>query len=152
MKKNSDNPVIKRILKALGLKKLIDIARLCKISQQNLNGYIDRGTLIELVENELSERNINLDWIKTGQGNMKNGQYEMAVSPVNPVSDTNIAYQSKSNTADLVHKMRAVLGSNTVYSTALKDIIMAYYEATICQEELAEKKKALDGRPAVNGS
>lgn len=85
--------------------------------------------------------NISCDWLLTGQGNMKNEQYETSATLSSPVFDTDTAYQPKINTADLVHKMKAVLRSNTAYSTALKDIIVAYYEATICQEELAEQQK-----------
>jgi len=126
---------------AFNCNKVNDIAALLNISPQNLNGYIDRGTFFKLIESELYKRKINIDWIKTGQGNMKNEQYETSATLSSPVFDTDTAYQPKINTADLVHKMKAVLRSNTAYSTALKDIILAYYEATICQEELAEQQK-----------
>ncbi len=93
-----------------------------------------------------------IEWILTGQGNMKNEQYEMAVSLANSVSDPDTAYQPKINIADLKAKTDTVLRSNTRYSTALKDIIVAYYEATICQEELAEKQKVLDNLSAAKES
>lgn len=144
--------IIERAMIAFKCGNQKQLADLFKVSPEDLSNRKRRGTLTKLIEKEAYRNKISYDWIKTGQGNMKNGRYETAVSPANPVSDTDTAYQSKNNTADLVHKTRAVLGSNTAYSTALKDIIVAYYEATICQEELAEKKKALDSRPAVNGS
>lgn len=145
MKKNIDNPIVQRILKAFGYTKLSELYGLIGKTSQNINGMINRWTLIKNFEVELIKRKINLDWIKTGLG-------EVYESQASGVFEHNPIYPSKINIADLKHKAEVVLRSNTPYGMALKDIILAYYEATICQEELEEKKKALDNRPAVNGS
>lgn len=122
---------------ALDCKKVNEIASLLNISPQNLNGYLDRNTFIKFASAEFYKRKININWIKTGQGDMHE-------SPASGVSENNSIYSSKINIADLKVKSDHVLRSNTAYSKALKDIIVAYYEATICQEELAEKQNALD--------
>lgn len=145
MKKNIDNPIVQRILKAFGFTKLAELYRLIGKTSQNINGMINRGTLVKNYEVELIKRNINLDWIKTGRGDMHDSQAS-GVSEFNPI------YLQKINIADLKAKTETVLRSNTAYSTALKDIIVAYYEATICQEELAEKQKVLDNLSVVKES
>lgn len=144
--------IIERAMLAFNCKTEKQLADLFDISAQDLSNRKRTGTYIKLIEKEAYKQSKNINWIKTGQGNMKNGEYEMAGSLDNPVSDPYAAYQSKKNTFDLIHKTRAVLGSNTIYSNALKDIIVAYYEATICQEELAEKEKALNNPSAKESS
>jgi predicted nuclease with TOPRIM domain len=70
MKKNLDNPVVKRALIAFGFEHISDIAKLFSKSSQNINGMIRRETFINLIEPECFRRKINVEWIKTGEGDM----------------------------------------------------------------------------------
>ena len=72
MKKINGDAIINRCMIALSCNKRNDLAALLKISPQNLSGYIARGTFFNLVEPLLYEKNINVEWIKTGQGSMLN--------------------------------------------------------------------------------
>ena len=157
MKKNSEDPIIKRILIAFNFKKLNDIAILYNISQQNLNGYIDRGTFIKLVEAELYKRKININWIKTGQGEMNEIQSSM-------ITESQAPYPQTVKISDpLIQKTAAILESPTIFSTALKSNIEAFHHALICEQQLdiaikrievlEEWKKTIEGRlPAINES
>ena len=133
--------IINRLMNSQGYNTKKELAKNLGISAPDLNNRIKSGTVKQLLIDHAIHKKVNIDWLLTGQGNMKNEQYETSATLSSPIFDTDTAYQPKINTADLVHKMKAVLRSNTAYSTALKDIILAYYEATICQEELAEQQK-----------
>lgn len=134
MKKNFDSEVIRRTLIALDLKKINDIARLLNISQQNINGYIKRGTFLKLVEPELYKRKINLDWILTGQG-------EMISTPSNHISEQNSTYTSIPDITsqapdDLLRKAAKVLRSNSSFRAALDSNIQSFHEAIELREDL----------------
>lgn len=129
MEKSFDKEIIRRSLVALNLKNVNEIARLMGISQQNLNGYIKRGTFLKVVDSEFYKRKINLDWIKTGHGNM------MMEAPSNaPISEPQQPYNNK--TSDLLIKTAAVLESPSVFSGALKSNIEAFHTAIEFKSEL----------------
>lgn len=138
MKKNSEDPIIKRILVAFNVKKLNDIANIYNISQQNLNGYIDRGTFIKLVEAELYKRKINLDWIKTGQGEMHEIQSSRTAEIQAPYP------QTVKISDPLIQKTTAILESPTIFSIALKSNIEAFHYALACEEKLDLANKRID--------
>jgi hypothetical protein len=71
MKKNIDNPIVGRILIALEFTKISEICNLIDKTSQTVNGMINRGTLVKNLEVEFIKRNINIDWVNTGQGEMK---------------------------------------------------------------------------------
>jgi hypothetical protein len=58
-------------LKAFGFAKINDIAVFYGKTEQNINGFINRNTLLRLVTPELEQKGINMDWVKNGQGEMK---------------------------------------------------------------------------------
>jgi hypothetical protein len=135
MKKNIYNPIVQRILKAFCFTKLSELYGLIGKTSQNINGMINRGTLIKNFEVELVKRKINLDWIKTGQGDMHESQH-------NSIFESKPEYFTHNEL--LLDKTKFILNSNTNYSTMLKDIIEAYYEVVICREELAMKNKRIE--------
>lgn len=140
MEKSFDKEIIRRTLIALNLKNVNDIARLTGISQQNLNGYIKRGTFLKVVDSELYKRKINLDWIKTGQGNM------MIEAPgAAPISEAQQPYSNSSNhkTSDLLIKTASVLESTTVFSGALKSNIEAFHTAIKFEAELDDANRKI---------
>jgi hypothetical protein len=142
MKKNIDDPIIKRILIAFNVNKLNDIAMLYKITQQNLNGYIDRGTLLKLVEAELYKRKINPDWVKTGQGNMTTS--DVAVNHVAELQPPYQHTQTVKISDPFIQKTAAILESPTIFSSALKSNIEAFHYAVACEEKLELANKRID--------
>lgn len=127
--------------------KQAEFANLFNLEQQDIS-KIETGKIkpsTELLFKISVHFKKSMEWMLTGND-------EVYESQASGVFEHNPTYPSKINIIDLKHKTDVVLRSNTPYSMALKDIILAYYEATICQEELEEKKKALGNRPAVNGS
>lgn len=70
VKNNLNNPFIQRVIASFEVENLSDIARFYGKIPQNLNGYINRGTLLRLIRPELIKRGINVSWVETGQGDM----------------------------------------------------------------------------------
>lgn len=141
MEKSFDKEIIRRTIIALNLKNVNDIARLTGISQQNLNGYIKRGTFLKVVESELYKRKINIEWIKTGQGNMMTGTETIAVAESQTPYNANTTAPKIS---ELLSKTAAVLESPTIFSSALKSNIVAFHTAVTCEQQLALATKRID--------
>ena len=145
MKKNLDNDMIKRAMIAFQCKKVNDLATLFNMSPQNLNGYIDRGTFIKLIEPETYKRHLNLHWIKTGLGAMTAGHGTGTY-----IGETIPSYANASDiipiriSNPLIQKTAAILESATVYSTALKSNIEAFHHAMTCEEQLDLANKRID--------
>ena len=141
MKKNIDNPIVQRMLKAFGFTKLAELYRLIGKTSQNINGMINRETLIKNFEVELIKRNVNLDWIKTGQG-------EMHESQSSSIAETHSSYSNHPPIVKIsdpfIQKTAAILESTTVYATALKSNIEAFHHAMTCEEQLAVANKRID--------
>lgn len=129
MKKHLKKEILKRAMAAFNCKKVNEIALLFNISPQNLNGYLDRETFFDLIFPEVYKRNINLDWIKTGQGEMTKGstpanriaEQSSEYSTISPAPDHNI------KVSDLLTQTAAILESPTVFSPALKNNIEAFH-------------------------
>lgn len=133
-----------RIKMLRGVMQQVDFATIFDLKQQDIS-KIETAKIkpsSELLLKIGVHFNKSIEWLLTGRDKIPESQ-------ASGVSDNNSIYQTKINIADLKAKTEIVLRSNTVYSTVLKDIIVAYYEATIYQEELAEKQKALAGLPAA---
>lgn len=132
--------MIKRAMMALECKKISDIALLFKISPQNLNGYIDRETFIDLIEPELYKRDISVEWVKTGQGKM--------MLEYGKVAEQNKSYAGYDVTppkiSDLLSKTASILESQSTYSIALKSNIIAFHHAVTCEEQLDMANKRID--------
>lgn len=114
----------------------VDFANLFSLKQQDIS-KIETAKVrpsLKLLLKISVHFNKSIEWLLTGQ-------YEMSESQINPVFEPKLNYIKD---ADLISKTAKVLESNTVYSTVLKDIIVAYYEATICLENLAAADKKID--------
>jgi hypothetical protein len=138
MKKHFKDEKLKRAMIAFKCEKVNDIAMLFNITPQNLNGYIDRNTFIDLIEGEASKRNINIDWIKTGQGSMTAGQAAgLKVADSMPSYGTLHPHPlNDKNDEDLVEKTKDILSSETIYRSALRSNIEAFHHALSCEVEI----------------
>lgn len=141
MKNNYKKEIIDRLLLALDCKKVNDLADILNVSPSNLNGYIDRGSYIKLVHSDLLKRGININWIKTGQGDMHESQSSS-------IAETYSSYANHPPTIKisdpLIQKTAAILESTTVYATALKSNIEAFHHAMTCEEQLVVSNKRID--------
>jgi len=149
MKKNNDNPIVQRILKAFGFTKLSELYRLIGKTSQNINGMINRGTLIKNYEVELIKRNVNIDWIKTGQGDML-GSPSVYITEQTPSFNHTPAAQPTIDPDDLIAKTIFVLKSKSLYSTALHNNILAFHLAVVSDPQLNKETK--DPEKAVEES
>lgn len=145
MKKINGDAIINRCMIALSCNKRNDLAALLKISPQNLSGYIARGTFFNLVEPLLYEKNINIEWIKTGQGSMlheagapiaDNAASYAPAKSVNPPSTGN-------NQDDYLTMTAAIIGTPSIFATALKSNIEAFHSGIRLQQELAAARAML---------
>lgn len=66
----NDNSYVKRVIIAFKCNSLTQVANIIGLSRQDLNNRISSGTFDKLIIQEAQKRNINYDWIKSGQGNM----------------------------------------------------------------------------------
>lgn len=136
---------------ALDCKKVNDLATLLGVTPQNLNGYIDRGTFIKLASPELYKRNINIDWVKTGHGNMTveqetNNHLREVQPPYNGIPPT--PYHSI-KISDLISQTAAILESDTVFKDALKSNIVAFYFGMNLSKDLNAAKGLLRQHEAL---
>jgi len=60
--------IVKRAMEAFGCKRKKDLANLFGILPQDMTGRIKRGTIVNLIEKEAYKRNVNFDYILTGEG------------------------------------------------------------------------------------
>ena len=66
------------------------------------------------------------------------------IEPAYNQTSVNESWARYGENAELLKKIQHTLKSNTVYGTALKDIIEAYYAAVTCQEDLSAANKNID--------
>ena len=145
MKKINGDAIINRCMIALSCNKRNDLAALLKISPQNLSGYIARGTFFNLVEPLLYEKNINVEWIKTGQGSMLNeAGAPIAENAASYAPAQNVNSPSTGNNQDNYLTMTAaIIGTPSIFATALKSNIEAFHSGIRLQQELAAARAML---------
>ena len=145
MKKINGDAIINRCMIALSCNKRNDLAALLKFSPQNLSGYIARGTFFNLVEPLLYEKNINVEWIKTGQGSMLNeAGAPIAENAASYAPAQNVNSPSTGNNQDNYLTMTAaIIGTPSIFATALKSNIEAFHSGIRLQQELAAARAML---------
>lgn len=131
MKKNIDNPIVQRILKAFNFAKLSELYGLIGTTSQNINGMINRGTLIKNFEVELVKRKINLDWVKTGQGNMTSFDVNYPTSGESPSNSP-----VKDDPDHLWKKISHIYRTDSEFKTALDSNINAFHAAINLRHDL----------------
>ena len=138
MKKFNDDTIINRCLIALNCKKRNDLASLLNISPQNLSGYIARGTFINLIQPILYDKGINIDWIKTGKGEMLAGsRTESRVAEPQEPYPHRPSLPSGTSSESLLDLTADVLNSDTIFRTALESNVRAFSEAVNMRKKLA---------------
>ena len=122
MKKSYDtSTIIGRAIIAFKCKTMVELANIFDLFPQDLSNRLRRNSFIDLIEDEAKKRNINLNWIKTGQG-------EMTETPSNHISNQ--------SPEDLLRKAAKVLRSNSSFCRALDSNIESFHEAIKLREDL----------------
>lgn len=121
MKKSYDtSTLIGRTIIAFKCKTMVELANIFDLFPQDLSNRLRRNSFIDLIEDEAKKRNINLDWIKTGQGEM-----------TSIYSNT-----SSQSPEDLLRKAAKVLRTDSSFCRALDSNIESFHEAIKLREDL----------------
>lgn len=144
------NAQIKRAFAAFNCNKQKELAEILGIGESDFTGRKGRGTLLKLIENESYRRNINFNWIETGEGPMS---LSTSHSPPDTSPNSNILPISAikeqlghidSDDAELYAKMAYdVLMSETGYARALKINIIWFHNAMKDARKMDEMEKRL---------
>lgn len=155
MKKSSE--IIKRLMKAAGYETKEKLAAALGMTSSNLSNKQKRGTLHKLIVEESLNKNININWIYTGIGEIYCDIVEAPHKPVaepQPADATARSCYPEDWTPEQINickKVKAILESrHEVYAAALKANVDAFHHS-ICLEdkvdELDRKLDALTARP-----
>lgn len=135
MKKSYDkSTLVGRTIIAFECNSLRQLSKIFNIFPQDISNRIRRKTFLPLIEEEASKRNININWIITGRGEMmlKDGVSEQMVA-----SGNNIDFDDLTpDTLQIVNKVINILELKNMYSKILKDAISGIYLAAINQDDL----------------
>jgi len=103
--------VIKRFKEINGLSKHKELAKFLNISPQDFSQRKNRGTIINLLLEHPSTKQINLHWLLTGEGPMKieEPQKAVAVASAEPI---------RKNYADILRMTAEVMESGSIYDRA----------------------------------
>jgi hypothetical protein len=151
MKKIFKDEKLKRAMIAFDCKFVKDFANLFDVTSQNLNGYIDRNTFIDLIKAEVYKRGLDLHWIETGEGTpSKIAEPDSIYSPgtaTETAPTRDVTDLQNHELGELIKQTTEVLLSRTKYGYALKENIEAFHQA------VNEAKKPNDPSEAArNGS
>lgn len=121
--------IIKRVKISCGYTSDAELARALNMSPQNFLSQKKTGKIKDSLMVHAIERGVNIEWIKTGVGNMRTGSDNM-----NSVREQQQAYNGSplrpsmpTPTSDLLLKTAQVLESESIYRTALKSNIEAFH-------------------------
>lgn len=143
-----NNEIIKRLMISCNYKTKTALAKANGMSLASFVNKQTTGTLWDLIINESVRNNVNINWIKTGQGNMEApggygfGTYVGESNPTGAESQT--PYNQDNSDLDFIRKTADILKSPTVYSTALKSNIEAFHHAMTCEKQFAVSNKKID--------
>ena len=127
-----------------GYKTKKELAESLKISPSDLNNRTKSGTIKQLLIDLAIHKNVNTDWLLTGEGKMISWH-----GTGTTIAESQSQYRTNTESPqitmpDLISKAITILDSKSVYSTALKSNIEAFHTAITCHEELAVANKRID--------
>lgn len=138
------NLFVKRAVTIFGLKTEKELSEFFGISQQSLSNKKTTQTIIDLIEKEVYKRNMNFDYILTGEGK----PFSKIPYPQKETTRLNIASPEKefkphggwtpqTDETDwgCIGKVARIIKSDTIYSKALLQNIDAFYEAVMAGED-----------------
>ena len=129
--------VIKRFKEINNLSKHKELAKFLNISPQDFSQRKNRGTIINLILEHPSTKQINLHWLLTGEGPMQRENLQKAAAAA--------AGTSTKNYADILRMTAEIMESGTVYAEALKSNVIAFHRAVV-REALPVMETAMEQR------
>lgn len=133
MKKIFKDEKLKRAMIAFDCKFVKDFANIFDVSPQNLNGYIDRNTFIDLIKAEVYKRGLDLHWIETGEGTPSKISEQAAAYSPGTATETAptraVTDLQHHELGELIKQTTEVLLSGTKYGSALRENIEAFHQA-----------------------
>lgn len=158
IKKSSKSDVselIDRIKSLLSLKRDYEVADLFGITPNDLSNRKKRGTLEKIAISWATEENINLDWLIHGRGDPHDENKQLNVRQSNPNYDPHGGWQPPNiekiagfpadheiwRAYKLLHEIYE--SGEDVFIRAIFSNLVAFYNATQQQKEIAENKKRL---------
>jgi hypothetical protein len=136
--------IIERSMAAFGCKTQRQLSDIFSISPENFSAKKKRGTLTKLIEKEAYRKGISYDWIITGEGNMRKAGAPIAENAASYAPAQNVNSPSTGNNQDDYLTMTAaIIGTQSIFSTALKSNIEAFHSGIRLQQELAAARAML---------
>ena len=128
-----------------GYKTKKELAKNLGISAPDLNNRIKSGTVKQLLIDHAIHRKVNVDWLLTGQGSMLNeAGAPIAENAASYAPAQNVNSPSTGNNQDNYLTMTAaIIGTPSIFATALKSNIEAFHSGIRLQQELAAARAML---------
>jgi len=128
-----------------GYKTKKELAKNLGISAPDLNNRIKSGTVKQLLIDHAIHRKVNVDWLLTGQGSMLNeAGAPIAENAASYAPAQNVNSPSTGNNQDDYLTMTAaIIGTPSIFATALKSNIEAFHSGIRLQQELAAARAML---------
>jgi hypothetical protein len=131
--------VIKRVKISCGYSSDAELSRALNMSPQNFLSQKKTGKIKDSLMVHAIERGVNIDWIKTGQGNMM-----AAHEVVNHIKESQAPYNGAafanhlpSQSKPLLELTADVLSTDSVYRSALESNVKAFHDAVSARKQLA---------------
>lgn len=134
---NADE-IIERFKQINNLHKHKELAKFLDISPQDFSQRKNRGTIINLLLDHPSTKQINLHWLLTGEGPMRREEAQP------DVVETNIK-ASKKDYGDILRMTAEIMESGSIYADALRSNVLAFHRAVI-REALPVVETAIEER------
>ncbi len=137
--------IIYRLMNSQGYKTKKELAKNLGISAPDLNNRIKSGTVKQLLIDHAIHRKVNVDWLLTGQGSMLNeAGAPIAENAASYAPAQNVNSPSTGNNQDDYLTMTAaIIGTPSIFATALKSNIEAFHSGIRLQQELAAARAML---------
>jgi phage repressor protein C with HTH and peptisase S24 domain len=134
--------IINRLMNSQGYKTKKELAKNLGISAPDLNNRIKSGSVKQLLINHAINNKVNVDWLLTGQGAM------LSVPTNTPVNESPAAYRetppsTKDPSNNYLTMTAAIIGTPSIFATALKSNIEAFHSGIRLQQELAAARAML---------
>jgi polyhydroxyalkanoate synthesis regulator phasin len=132
---NNSYEIVNNAMIALGYKTKRELAKALNISPSDLNNRTKSGTINELLIDLAVHKNVNINWILTGQGEMMMNYKPAEEKNHHTIMDIQEQYSCQND--NLMEKTAEILQTNSVFKKALDSNIVAFHEAIKLRTDLS---------------
>lgn len=130
--------IIKRFKVINKLKRHKELAKLFDISPQDFSQRKNRGTILDLIIDHPSTKQINLHWLLTGEGPMRmEGMPQIPVVKEEPPPYSSL----DPKTDEILQLTREIMQSGTSYAEALSTNVIHFHRAVLAERKIDGKKQ-----------